>query len=62
MPKAAILVVDDEKNILSTLSRALRVEDFDVDVSAFAPAGRVIVSIRVYDNANNFVVRHVTLP
>lgn len=37
-------------------------EDFDVDVSAFAPAGRVIVSVRVYDKANNFVVRHVTLP
>lgn len=37
-------------------------EDFDVDISAFAPAGRVIVSIRVYDRANNFVVRHVTLP
>ena len=27
-----------------------------------SPAGRVIVSIRVYDRANNFVVRHVTLP
>jgi len=37
-------------------------EDFDVDVSAFAPAGRVILSVRVYDRANNFVVRHVTLP
>lgn len=37
-------------------------EDFDVDVSAFAPAGRVIISVRVYDKANNFVVRHVTLP
>jgi hypothetical protein len=37
-------------------------EDFDVDVSAFAPAGRAILSVRVYDRANNFVVRHVTLP
>jgi hypothetical protein len=37
-------------------------ENFDVDVSGFAPAGRVIVSVRVYDRANNFVVRHVTLP
>jgi hypothetical protein len=37
-------------------------EDFDVDVSAFAPAGRAIISVRVYDRANNFVVRHVTLP
>jgi hypothetical protein len=37
-------------------------EDFDVDVSAFAPAGHTIVSVRIYDRANNFVVRHVTLP
>jgi hypothetical protein len=37
-------------------------EDFDVDVSAFAPAGRGIISVRIYDRANNFVVRHVTLP
>jgi hypothetical protein len=37
-------------------------EDFDVDVSAFAPGGRAIISVRVYDRANNFVVRHVTLP
>jgi hypothetical protein len=37
-------------------------EDFDVDVSAFAPTGGAIISVRVYDQANNFVVRHVTLP
>jgi hypothetical protein len=37
-------------------------EDFDVDVSGFAPQGRAIISVRVYDRANNFVVRHVTLP
>jgi hypothetical protein len=37
-------------------------EDFDVDVSSFAPQGRVVVAVRVYDQANNFVVRHVTLP
>jgi hypothetical protein len=36
-------------------------EDFDVDVSGVAPAGRVVISVRVYDEANNFVVRHVTL-
>lgn len=36
-------------------------EDFDVDVSSFAPAGRVVISVRAYDHANNFVVRHVTL-
>ena len=33
MPRASLLVVDDEKNILSTLSRALRVEDYEVDVA-----------------------------
>jgi len=37
-------------------------EDFDVDVSSFAPQGRVVIAVRVYDQANNFVVRHVTLP
>ena len=37
-------------------------EDFDVDVSAFAPAGHVVIAVRVYDQANNFLVRHVTLP
>ena len=37
-------------------------EDFDVDVSALAPSGSPIVSVRIYDRANNFVVRHVTLP
>jgi hypothetical protein len=36
-------------------------EDFDVDVSSLSPAGRVLISVRVYDQANNFVVRHVTL-
>lgn len=37
-------------------------EDFDVDTSAFAPPGRAIISVRVYDQESNFVVRHVTLP
>ncbi len=37
-------------------------EDFDVDVSALAPASRTLIGVRVYDQANNFVVRHVTLP
>ena len=36
MSKATILIVDDEKNILSTLSRALRVEEFDVEVAGSA--------------------------
>jgi len=37
-------------------------EDFDVDISALSPASGVIISVRVYDRSNNFVVRHVTLP
>jgi DNA-binding NtrC family response regulator len=36
VPRATILLVDDEKNILSTLSRALRVEDYEVDVAGTA--------------------------
>ena len=49
MPKAAILVVDDEKNILSTLSRARRVEDFDVDVAGSAEIALEKVRTRAYD-------------
>ena len=37
-------------------------EDFDVDVSTFAHGGRAVIAVRVYDQANNFIVRHVTLP
>jgi hypothetical protein len=36
-------------------------EDFDADVSSFAPPGPVLLAVRVYDNANNFVVRNVAL-
>lgn len=36
-------------------------EDFDADVSSFVPAGAAMLSIRVYDRANNFVVRNVAL-
>ncbi len=49
MAKAAILVVDDEKNILSTLSRALRVEDYDVDVAGSAQIGLEKAATRAYD-------------
>src|SRR5690606_2956264 len=49
MARAAILVVDDEKNILSTLSRALRVEDFDVDVAGSAEIALEKVRTRAYD-------------
>jgi hypothetical protein len=36
-------------------------EDFDADVSSFAPQGAVLLAVRVYDDANNFVVRNVAL-
>ncbi|MBK7579029.1 MAG: fibronectin type III domain-containing protein [Myxococcales bacterium] len=36
-------------------------EAFEADLSSFAPAGAQLVSIRVYDKANNFVVRNVSL-
>ena len=49
MAKASILVVDDEKNILSTLSRALRVEDFDVDVAGNGALAVERTQAKVYD-------------
>ncbi len=36
-------------------------EDFDADVSSFAPKGPVLIAVRVYDKGNNFVVRNVAL-
>lgn len=36
-------------------------EAFDADISAVAPNGHVLLSVRVYDRAGNFVVRHVTI-
>ncbi len=49
MTRASILVIDDEKNILSTLSRALRVEDFDVDVAGSASIGLEKSRTKAYD-------------
>jgi DNA-binding NtrC family response regulator len=49
MAKASILLVDDEKNILSTLSRALRVEDFEVDVAGSAEIALEKAKARAYD-------------
>ncbi|MFW6050375.1 MAG: sigma-54-dependent transcriptional regulator [Myxococcota bacterium] len=49
MSRASILVVDDEKNILSTLSRALRVEDFDVDVAGSAAVALEKTASKAYD-------------
>jgi DNA-binding NtrC family response regulator len=49
MSRGSILVVDDEKNILATLSRALRVEDFDVDVAGSASIALEKVASKAYD-------------
>ncbi len=49
MPHACVLIVDDEKNILSTLSRALRVEGFDVDVAGNAGITYRKVAAKAYD-------------
>ncbi|NLY94714.1 MAG: sigma-54-dependent Fis family transcriptional regulator [Myxococcales bacterium] len=51
MPRARILVVDDEKNILTSLSRALRVEDFEVDVAGSAALALEKLQKKTYDAA-----------
>ena len=45
----SILIVDDEKNILSTLSRALRVEDYKVDVAGNAEIAWEKISSQSFD-------------
>ncbi|MCZ7683579.1 MAG: sigma-54 dependent transcriptional regulator [Sandaracinaceae bacterium] len=49
MPKANVLIVDDEKNILSTLSRALRIEDYEVDVAGSAAIALEKAATKAYD-------------
>ncbi len=49
MSKANVLVVDDEKNILSTLSRALRIEDYEVDVAGSAAIALEKTATKAYD-------------
>ncbi|MGF1464636.1 MAG: sigma-54-dependent transcriptional regulator [Sandaracinaceae bacterium] len=49
MARASVLVVDDEKNILSTLSRALRIEDYDVDVAGSAEVALEKARAKAYD-------------
>ncbi len=49
MGRANVLIVDDEKNILTTLSRALRVEGFDVDVAGTAAIAFERLAARSYD-------------
>jgi outer membrane protein assembly factor BamB len=36
-------------------------EDFDVDVAAISPAGPALLTLRVFDTAGNFEVKHVRL-
>jgi len=36
-------------------------EEFDVDLSTLAPEGHVLIALRVYDRAGNYVVRNVAL-
>ncbi|MCB9598703.1 MAG: sigma-54-dependent Fis family transcriptional regulator [Sandaracinaceae bacterium] len=49
MSKASVLIVDDEKNILSTLSRALRIEDYEVDVAGSALIALEKQGTKAYD-------------
>ena len=59
MPNACVLVVDDEKNILSTLSRALRIEDFDVDVAGNATIAIEKVAARLGLSRNEYLKRTI---
>jgi two-component system nitrogen regulation response regulator NtrX len=45
----SVLIVDDEKNILVTLSRALRVEGFDVDVAGAGQLALEKARLKSYD-------------
>jgi two-component system nitrogen regulation response regulator NtrX len=47
--RASVLVVDDEKNILTSLSRALRIEDYDVDVAGSGTIALAKVDEKAYD-------------
>ena len=49
MTRASVLIVDDEKNILSTLARALRVEDYDVDVAGNGEIAHQKLAAKAYD-------------
>ena len=37
-------------------------EEFDLDASVLSPSGPALVTLRVYDSANNVLLRHVKLP
>ena len=47
--RASVLVVDDEKNIRGSLSRALRVEDFDGDVAGSGRLALERVAAKTYE-------------
>ena len=49
MGKANILIIDDEKNILSSLSRALRLEGYDSDVAVSGKLGLDRLGACTYD-------------
>jgi hypothetical protein len=36
-------------------------EEFSADISGFAKSGALLISVRAYDSANNFVVKHLSL-
>src|SRR5436305_13708789 len=46
---ARLLVVDDEENIVLTISEVLRLEGYDVDVAASGRAGLALLEGREYD-------------
>ncbi|MDB4975016.1 MAG: C4-dicarboxylate transport transcriptional regulatory protein [Myxococcaceae bacterium] len=47
--RASVLIVDDEKNILITLSRALKVEGYEVDVAGSGKLGLERAKAKSYD-------------
>jgi DNA-binding NtrC family response regulator len=49
MAKANVLIVDDEKNILSTLQRALKIEDYEADVAGSAAIALEKTGTKAYD-------------
>ena len=49
MPNATVLIVDDEKNILTSLSRALRIESYEVDVAGSAEIALQKTATKAYD-------------
>jgi len=57
MARASILIVDDEKNILSTLSRALRVEDFERARQAYERATALDEDPEIFNRLAALILR-----